>query len=603
MDKRKKKNLYLALTIGWMIFLTGTWIATQNFAKAVHYDPLLGTPISIVADTPLFLPYKYLQWYIAFGDILPQVFAKTHIWVYGSALFALFIGIYIVKAPKKLDSQGTARWATKKDMREAKLLIDRGVILGLTEDGQYLRHDDPEHVLVMAPTRSGKGVGIIIPTLLAWEHSVIVTDIKGENWGKTSGFRKKLGHKVIKFEPTAADRSTACFNPFDEIRLKTPKEVADVQNISNILVDPQGKGDLDHWKLSAQSLMVGAILYLKYVEPQKASLGRLISFLTSPPEEEPDADIRRVLEIMRTTDHVDEGDTTLIEIYGVDGFNATRHPIICQTATEMLNKADEELASVVSTVTSILAVYRDPVLARNLGHSDFTIHDLMNHETPVALYLVVPPSDLDRMNPIFRLIVEMMVRRSIEKMEFKDGREVKAYKHKMLLLLDEFPALGRLDTMERALAYIAGYGLKALLIVQSLNQLNKTYTENNSIIDNCHIRIFFTPNDIKTPELIARMLGKRTEIVRNDSTNNKDFFAHSQSTTQVGRELMKPEEIGLLKKNEELIFIAGFPPMKVRKIFYYEDQNFVRREIQAPDKSDIIVHTIQEETGGFDDDD
>lgn len=594
------KKLPIALISGAFISITGLWINTQRFASAVDYHPLLGKPITFFNDLPVYLPYKLIEWYSEFGDILPDVFKAIAPGLTMTYLLALGVIMLILKKEKKLDSHGTAEWATKEDIIKAELLADEGVMLGKTEEGEYLKHNGAEHALLMAPTRSGKGVGCIIPTLLSWLHSVIVTDIKGENWALTSGWRKAIGQIVIKLEPTADDYSTARFNPFDEIRAKTSKEIADTQNIANILVDPQGKGDLSHWQLSAASLMVGSIIYLKYVEPENASLGRLIELLTSPPPDDPEGDIRSVLQRMRTIKHVEDGDTIITDIYGKTVFDSTQHPIVCQTCTEMLNKADDELAGVVSTVTSILSVYRDPVLARNLATSDFSIKDLMNHEKPVSLYMVFPPSDIDRMTPIFRLIIEMIIRRSIEKMEFKDSQAVKAYKHRMLLILDEFPALGRLDTMERALAYIAGYGIKALLIVQSLNQLYKTYTENNSIIDNCHIRVFFTPNDDKTPGLISRLLGKYTRFVQSESTNKKDILAilsGSESTSQIGRDLMTADEVSKLNKAYELIFVAGFSPMKVKKIIYYLDKTFDyrNRKFKAPVKSDVIK--TQKEVG------
>lgn len=618
------KRFIAALYVFSCVLLIGMWFTTQELAAAVEYSALLGAPLLIIDNKiPIYTPWKYVEWYFEFGKVIPKVFDQTSIWVYVSTFIAFIAAGLVARKPKSFTSHGTATWADEKDIVNAGLLDKpclfgkrgkmkkigcflakilgkkgvvkkAGVVFGLTERTQkYLRHDGPEHMIVMAPTRSGKGVSVIIPTLLTWLHSAIVTDIKGENWGITAGFRKYvLRQKVIKFEPTSFDNSSARFNPFDEIRIRTPREVSDIQNITNIIVDPQGKGDLNHWQMAAQSLLVGAILHLKYVDPENASLGGLVKFLTEPSDNRPQG-IIDVLNEMKDMDHVSEGDKILAELYNTSGYDVNKHPIVRQTAMEMLQKAEEELAGVVSTVTAILSVYRDPILAKNLSSSTFRINDLMNHAVPVSLYLVVPPSDLDRMNPVFRLIVELIVRRSIEKMEFEDGKAKQGYKHKLLLLLDEFPGLGRLDTMERSLAYIAGYGIKALIIVQSLNQLNKIYTEKNSIVDNCHVRIFFTPNDVNTPEYITKMLGKYTEVVTSESTQKNEIFGGSLSTSSIARDLMTSGEVAKLGKEDELVFVTGFSPIKAKKIRYYEDENFKTRLMNAPSVSDSTVDIVK----------
>ena len=184
------------------------------------------------------------------------------------------------------------------------------------------------------------------------------------------------------------------------------------------------------------------------------------------------------------------------------------HPVVAQAAREMLNKSDNELSGVFSTAMACLGLYRDPVVARNTAESDFRIADLMNADAPVSLYLVVPPSDLARTRPIVRLMLNQIGRRLTESMQV--GAKT-AYRHRLLLLLDEFPSLGRLEFFETALAFIAGYGLKAVLIAQSLNQLEKAYGPNNSILDNCHVRLAYAANDDRTARRISDLLGQATE--------------------------------------------------------------------------------------------
>jgi type IV secretion system protein VirD4 len=198
------------------------------------------------------------------------------------------------------------------------------------------------------------------------------------------------------------------------------------------------------------------------------------------------------------------------------------------------------------------------------------------------------------------MIINQVVRQLTETMSFKDGKPVVNYKHRLLLLLDEFPALGRLDAFEAALAYIAGYGLKSLLIIQSLNQLYKTYTQNNSIIDNCHIRIVYTPNDDHTPEFISKLLGTKTETIKTESYSGdrlKLWLPHMNMNVQYqARALLTPGEVSQLPENEEIIFVAGHPPIKARKIKYYQDQNFTKRLMDAPAVTDRIRNAVEKPT-------
>ena len=251
-----------------VIIVLGLSASTQFAAKLLAYQPALGNPLKVLKGYPLYNPFKIVPWYLHFHTYAPKQFARALIYTY-AGLFASFTTalIFACRAGKKKEpsSHGTAKWADATDLKTAKLLGGKGVILGVSKEGQYLRHDGPEHIISVAPTRSGKGVGIIIPTLLTWPHSVIVTDIKGENWGITAGYRRaKLRNMVMKFDPTCADGSSVRYNPLAEIRIGSLQEVKDTQNIADILVDPQGTGQQDHWAKTGHALLVGAILHVMY---------------------------------------------------------------------------------------------------------------------------------------------------------------------------------------------------------------------------------------------------------------------------------------------------------------------------------------------------
>ncbi|KAH2777550.1 hypothetical protein KXW38_009218, partial [Aspergillus fumigatus] len=255
------------------------------------------------------------------------------------------------------------------------LLGPDGVVLGRF-DGRYLRHDGPEHVLCFAPTRSGKGVGLVIPTLLTWPNSTIVHDIKGENFQLTSGWRARFG-PVLLFDPT--NQASAAYNPLLEIR-KGDCEVRDAQNIADILVDPEGALERrNHWEKTSHSLLVGAILHVLYAEQDKTLAG-VAKFLSDPKRP-----IEATLRAMMSAAHL-----------GDDGV----HPVIASAARELLNKSENERSGVLSTAMSFLGLYRDPVVAQVTRHSDWRIRDLVEANQPTTLYLVVPPSDISRTKPL-----------------------------------------------------------------------------------------------------------------------------------------------------------------------------------------------------------
>jgi type IV secretion system protein VirD4 len=363
----------------------------------------------------------------------------------------------------------------------AGLLGSDGVVLGKHLNA-YLRHDGPEHVLCYAPTRSGKGVGLVVPTLLTWPGSCVVHDIKGENWTLTAGWRARFG-RVVLFDPT--NSASSAYNPLLEVRLG-PSEVRDVQNIADILVDPEGALEKrNHWEKTSHALLVGAILHVLYAEPDKTLAG-VAAFLSDPKRP-----IDTTLRAMMTTPHLGEA--------GV-------HPVVASAARELLNKSDNERSGVLSTAMSFLGLYRDPVVAEVTRRCDWRIADLVEGTRPMTLYLVVPPSDISRTKPLVRLLLNQIGRRLTEELQSRSRR------HRLLLMLDEFPALGRLDFFESALAFMAGYGIRSFLIAQSLNQIEKAYGPNNAILDNCHVRVAFATNDERTAKRVSDSLGTATEI-------------------------------------------------------------------------------------------
>jgi type IV secretion system protein VirD4 len=553
------KILWGQVCLVFAIVLTAIWTATEWTAHALAYQPELGPPWFWLGRWPVYPPPAFFWWWFSFDAYAPHVFITgAYIAASGgilSVIVATAMSVWRAREAKKAETFGSARWASRREIAHAGLLSDAGVVLG-RYDQHYLRHDGPEHVLCFAPTRSGKGVGLVVPSLLAWPGSAIIHDIKGENYQLTAGFRARHG-RVLLFDPT--NPASAAYNPLLEVR-KGEREVRDVQNVADVLVDPEGSLEKrNHWEKTSHSLLVGAILHVLYAEPDKTLAG-VAAFLSDPRRP-----IERTLRAMMTTPHL--GET------GV-------HPVVASAARELLNKSENERSGVLSTAMSFLGLYRDPVVAQVTRACDWRIADLVASKAPVSLYLVVPPSDISRTKPLVRLILNQIGRRLTEDLN------AHARPYRLLLMLDEFPALGRLDFFESALAFMAGYGIKSFLIAQSLNQIEKAYGQNNAILDNCHVRVAFATNDERTARRISDALGTATELraMKNYAGHRlSPWLGHLMvSRQETARALLTTGEVMQLPPHEEIVMVAGIPPIRAQKARYYVDARFTARILPPP---------------------
>ncbi|MES9902169.1 MAG: type IV secretory system conjugative DNA transfer family protein [Sedimenticola sp.] len=597
-QKQKRPNLFwllLFVCIGVVLSLSA---GTQYIAWQYSFSESLGPSLF----SNVYQPWAFLQWSLLWYDT-DRVLYQQGYTIVASCMgitFCVYILVFFFTRRRAIahDSlHGTARWATQDEITEAGLLPCKGspaegVFVGgvsVKDKLLYLRHAGPEHILAFAPTRSGKGVALVIPTLLSWPHSAIVIDMKGENWALTAGWRQRhANNKVLRFDPADASGNSARFNPLSEIRIGEPQEVGDAQNLATIIADPDGKGLNDHWMKTGNALLVGVILHCLYKyrdEGQVATLTALSMFLSDPSQTMDDA-----LQEMIHYRHLPTG----------------THPTVAQAARDMLNREDRERSSVHSTAVGFLTLYRDPLITRNTEVSDFCIADLMNHDQPVSLYLVVSPADLDRMRPLVRVVVTQLVRRLTESMAFDGGRSVAHYRHRLLLMLDEFPSLGKLEVVEQSLAYMAGYGIKAFVIVQDLSQLHKIYTRDESVLSACHVRIAFAPNKIETAELLSRMTGKTTVIKKSISSSGDRFGMVlgnvSESLQEIERPLLTADECmrlpapkktpdgnQIVEPGDMLIMPSGFNAIYGCQSLYFLDPVLNERsQIVAPEVCDRI---------------
>jgi len=614
-DKPTSGKIIPILAVVFM--LAGLQSATQFFAHEFGYQPQLGAHYQ-----HLYAPWRILIWtYQWLGQFQASILkaAGVGITVTASGLLGLIVAKMIAANSATINPylHGSARWANQHDIENAGLLPPSstlwqqltgkealpgaGVYVGAWLDKKgmthYLRHNGAEHVLCYAPTRSGKGVGLVIPTLLSWEYSAVITDLKGELWELSAGWRQRYAHnKVLRFEPASLIGGVH-WNALDEIRLATEYEVGDVQNLATLLVDPDGKGLETHWQKTAQALLVGVILHVLYkaqLEGTEATLPAVDAILSDPQR-----DVAELWMEMLTYGHV----------------HGKNHPAVGSAARDMLDRPDEEAGSVLSTAKSYLSLYRDPVVQRNVSTSEFRIKDLMNFDDPVSLYIVTHPNDKARLRPLVRVMVNMTVRLLADKMSFDKGQPKAHYRHRLLMMLDEFPSLGKLEILQESLAFIAGYGIKCYLICQDINQLKSRetgYGHDESITSNCHVQNAFPPNRVETAEHLSKLTGQTTVAKEQITTSGRRTSALlgqvSRTIQEVQRPLLTPDEClrmpgpikgadGLIEKaGDMVVYVAGFPAIYGVQPLFFKDPIFkARAAIPAPMISDKLIRAPSDE--------
>jgi type IV secretion system protein VirD4 len=495
------------------VTLLGFWIATEWCAAKLGYQPRLGSAWLVMGHVKLYAPWAIFAWMYWYSSYAEAIFRTAFFITAASPVVGVVVlvvyAVWRARKARVATTHGSARWASEEECVAAGSLGADGVVLGVSPDGRLLRDNGPEHVACIAPTRSGKGVGQVIPTLLTWPGSVLVHDIKGENWAITAAWRSAFSY-VIYFNPTDPD-SSAHFNPLLEVRLDE-NQIRDVQNIADQLVDPFGKGKESHWERTAEQFFLGVILHVLHAEPDKSLFG-LSAFLSDPTRT-----FTETLEYMKATPH-DRG---------------IAHARIAATAQAMLNKSEEERSGILSTALSFLGVYSDPIVARNTADSDFRIVDLMQAEYPMSLYIVVPDSDRLRLKPLTRMMMTMITQRLVEKLNPKENR------HRLLMLIDEFPRLGKLPFFTDALP------------------------------------------------ILSDALGPKTEVHQQTTfTGHRlaPWLGHVMvSDQESARPLLDAAEICKLSQQEMILLVAGFAPIRARRLKYYQHPELAKRAGLPPVK-------------------
>jgi type IV secretion system protein VirD4 len=542
----------------------GLQAATQFVGWSFAYAPVLGAGAPLGAGAArLYPPWAMLAWRGEFGTEEPRVFA--------AALALVLIGLAAGLAAGMLFDDGPGRrrrvrgWAGLSEARGAGLLARRGCVLGQI-GRRALITADLRPTLVTGGTRSGKGRGHVAPTLLCWPESVMVHDPKGELWSVSAGWRAGFSH-ALRLNPR--DLKSVRWNPLAEIQ-PGPGELAQVQRLVAILSDPGGVRDEEAiWDKSASEILEAVILHILYVAEDEAKT------------------LLRVREMIADLD--DAADIMLRTLHrrNAKGERET-HPFIRTAVTGYAAMHDRFRTSVQGTARSYLKWLAGEDVERTLSASDFTLGDLMCAKSPVSLYVQVAPADAAALKPLVRLLFYA----GAQALTAHEGTDAtgRPKRHKLLMVMDEFPLLGRLAFFEKSLRLMSGYGIKTMFVAQSLNDIAETYGVHNTILDNCHVYTAFAALDPLTQERVSRLTGTVAET--RTSRSGPAGLAGGRSAvsrSEIDRPLLEPGEIRAIRDDEQLVFVAGRRPFRTRKLKYDRRKPFRRRAAIPPPDPEAAV--------------
>jgi type IV secretion system protein VirD4 len=611
--RKRNRNVIFDLSnliIPVVVVAIGIVAASQTFARLVRHDPAYtGAPVYVTTRELFSLPAGY-RFYnpgaaalaIAskpFDPLVNAVLFETYLPLIASAGIAVF-AFFLASALRgrglnKNDGlYGSARWGTEKDLETFGLAQDAGVVLAqlhkadvrfkvnpenasislaLKREAPLVCHSGGTNTLLVAPTRSGKGVGSIIPTCLNFPGGVIIFDPKGENFHLTAGFRSKFSH-VLKFSPLSKD--TLRFNPLEEVSLDE-QAFADIGLvIGNMFEEPKGGNDgaSAFFDNNAKDILTGVILHVLssniYGEDMK-TLGGVLSVISKAAgqgreDEGGEKSIGEELLLeMREAKHYDKNGRE----------SETLHKIVANAANRCLGQNPKVRGDVFSTVFSKMSLFEDPSIAYATGGSDFKLRDFYDSDVPISLYLTVPFSDITRIAPVFKTLVNFMLAK-FSRGETAYGEQ--KMKNRLLFLLDEFPTLGAFPFLSKTMGILAGYGITFFIVVQALNQIIDIYGQNHTFLDNCKTVMVYAPGKVEDAKMFSEMIGKRSVVKESVSTSGSRYATAlnniNESSQEVAVELINPDELMKLPPSEALVLNQGMPPYIAKKVVYYMDARF-----------------------------
>ncbi|MDP8042528.1 type IV secretory system conjugative DNA transfer family protein [Pasteurella atlantica] len=496
-------------------------------------------------------------------EVLQSLFIGTLI----SSLLST-LGIYsLLKNSEKKNIHGKAKWSNEKDLIKGNLMAQegKGIIVG-KHKGKILRFGGQEFASLGAPTRSGKGVGVVIPNLLEWDSSIVVLDVKKECFNITSKYREEqLGQKVYIFDPFSY--KTHRYNPLLYLNFESPDIEMQIQSLA-VALYPAGKGGKDFFSLQAQSIFV-AITYL---------MGKLYysdllacSFtLTS---------LAGALQGIKIDFDNNEERIPLDEIVETANKMGILTETIYSKFTSFFEQAEakDQFAGVKSSYETPLKIFQDSLFEMATCENDFDFRDLRKEK--ISIYIGITPENIAVAQPILNLFFSQLLFENIRQGMPDTNPDLK---HNVLLLMDEFTSIGFMEQYQKSVSYMAGYNLRSLIIYQNRTQLAENpplgYGDKGSetLLENHTCNVIYRPKNPKTAEDISKRVGNITTTAKNNSTSNKDLLNVSRSENVTSRALILPQEIMALKDDEELIFCNSVKII-CKKAFFYNDEYFINK--------------------------
>jgi type IV secretion system protein VirD4 len=554
----------LSVTIPFIL-----WFAGMFWLAAIHRNPL-------GADL--------WTWLDAWGKVAAGIYPHTEQdrlirSLFYASLLVYFVPLYVVlngmiqKHRRAL--HGSARWANDKEIRNAHLVQDDGIVIG-KHKGEILHFPGQQFVLLAAPTRSGKGVGVVIPNLLTYSGSVVVLDIKQENYNITAGYRKDvLKQETWLFNPFAEDREpdtgraaprTHRYNPLSSITDGVFR-VGDILAIGNAIWPTGGKDAF--WNDNARNLFLAIVLFLCEIRDRRLKDDSLPNYLVTMGE------VLRQSSGRGTGQSVKKYLQSQIETYPWLSSECL------DAMANFLSASDDVLASILSTFNAPLTIWRNPVVDAATSQNDFDLADVRTR--PMSIYIGITPDHLEDAKLLVNLVFSQLVNLNTKQLPQDNPQR---YRYPCLLLMDEFTAIGKVNILAKAVSYIAGYNLRLLPIIQSLSQLESVYGREDArtFVTNHAMQILFAPREQKDANEYSEMLGTFTEKGVSESRSKQilDPKGSSESISDQKRALMLPQELKELGQWKEIVLLENTKPILCDKIRYYDDPAFTSRVMEPP---------------------
>ena len=512
---------------------------------------ILGLPVA--AYDPLKMPQFF--WYYR-GD--PHVVKAMAGGLVGGV--TLLAGLVYALWSRGAPLHGAARFANERELKRHGFRSALGIVVG-RKGGRFLTFGGSEHVLVEAPTRSGKGIGIVIPNLLTWAGSVVVLDVKRENFDASAGFRAHYGQQVFLFNPTDRQGRTARYNPLAYIDRSDPDDVIiELQKIATMLFTTPERGEA-FWANGARTGFAGVGAWLAETSDEPLTMGAIYRYLT-----EGDARSFFKKELANPKLSLSTG---------------------CRTAlADFAGGSDNSFADIKKTITNVLGLWLNPLVDAATAASDFDLRDLRKRH--ISIYLGVSPDELDRIAPLYNLLFQQLIDLNVRELPSE------ATPVPVLVILDEFARLGRASVLASAFSYVAGYGIRLLPVIQSRSQLRGVYGEHlaDEIVANCGVEVAFTPKELRVANELSDRIGYvGQESVTRSLTINGLLANRSKSISDQRRALLLPQELMQFPTDRLLLLRGGIPPIIGTKIFYYKSRFFKNREFPPP-----VVSALEKQT-------